>query len=317
MKKALFILAPMDDVTDTVFRRIVSECAAPDLTMTEFVNVDGLCSAGRERVLPKLSSVQDATPAIAQIWGKRPENFEQIAREIAKGDINGYTAIDINFGCPDKAVVKNECCSAMQQPELWDKALAIIRATIKGAGDTPVSLKTRLGFREIDYRWHELLLKEQPSMLTVHARTTKQMSKVPAQWEAITPIIELRKKLSPETKIVLNGDVRDRDHGLELAKMYGVDGIMIGRGVFKNPYCFADNAEQVWAEQGRKERIALFRKHIELFAETYTSGERKYNPLKKFAKIYISDFAGSAELRQQIMETTSLAEAQKLLRDIS
>ncbi len=314
MSKPFFVLAPMDDVTDTVFRRVVDDCAPADYYVSEFVNVDGLCSDGRERVLPKLSTKQDKNTVIAQIWGKRPENFKQIASEIADGTIPGYSAVDINFGCPDKAVVKNECCSAMQQPHLREKAGELIQATIDGLGGRlPLTLKTRLGFKEIDYTWHEFLLRFKPMMLTVHVRTTKQMSKIPAKWEAIMPILELRDKISPETKIVLNGDIENRQHGEELAKKYGVDGLMIGRGVFHNPYCF--DGEDTWAKTGREERIELFKKHLELFDETYKNGERKFNPLKKFAKIYISGFPGASELRDKVMHTNSVGEALEAVKD--
>ncbi len=244
MSSPFFILAPMDDVTDTVFRRIVADCAPADYTVTEFVNVDGLCSRGRSKVIRKLGVELDTTPVIAQIWGKTPENFETIAREIADGTIPGFDGVDLNFGCPEKNVVKNECCSALAQPELRDKALAIIEATKRGAGDFPLSIKTRLGFGEIDYSWHEFLLGQKPSILTVHVRTTRQMSKVPAQWDAIEPIVALRDKISPDTKIVMNGDIMNRKQGEELAEKHGVDGIMIGRGVFQDPYCFAPTTHQ-------------------------------------------------------------------------
>lgn len=314
MNKPFFVLAPMDDVTDTVFRRIVHECGPADMYVTEFVNVDGLCSPGRPKLMPKLSTVQDSGSVYAQFWGKRPENFKQIASEIADGTIPGFSGIDINFGCPDKAVVKNECCSAMQQPELREKAREIIEATLEGIdGKLPLSLKTRLGFKEIDYTWHDFLLRFKPAMLTVHVRTTKQMSKVPAQWDAILPIVELRDRISPDTKIVLNGDIKNREHGEELAEKYRIDGIMIGRGVFQDPYCFAQSAP--WNATGSYERIELFKKHLKLFQETYTEGERKFNPLKKFAKMYISDFPGASELREIIMQTQSVDEALRVIEN--
>jgi tRNA-dihydrouridine synthase len=312
--KPFFILAPMDDVTETVFRRVVADCAAPDFTMTEFVNVDGLCSVGRPKLIHKLDNSLDTATVIAQIWGKKPENFETIAREIADGTIAGFCGVDLNFGCPDKTVLKNECCSALQQPELRGKAIDIVIATQKGLdGRLPLSIKTRLGFSETDYSWHELLLQQKPAMLTVHVRTTRQMSKVPAQWAAIAPIVELRDKISPDTKIVLNGDVLNRSHGEELAKKYGVDGIMIGRGIFHDPYCFSPEAPEVWEKQTKEQRIELFRKHLTLYEQAYPNGERPYNPLKKFAKIYISNFEGASELREKIMNTTSIEEAKELV----
>lgn len=376
MQKPFFVLAPMDDVTDTVFRRIVADCAAPEYTMTEFVNVDGLCSVGRPKLMHRLSVAHDSVPVIAQIWGKKPENFRTIADEIASGLLgdeayeswlareaqssevlgvgearseayrryveastgSGNTAIhaqdsgvdspadwqagpvrfsgvDLNFGCPEKSVVKNECCSALQQPHLRDKALEIIKATQDGLeGRLPLSIKTRLGFDTIDYTWHELLLQQKPAMLTVHVRTTRQMSKVPAQWEAIVPIIELRDKISPDTKIVMNGDIMNRTQGEVLAQQYGVDGIMIGRGIFHNPYCFDDNADAKWHAMTKEERIELLKKHIELHAENYPNGERPFNPLKKFAKVYIQGFHGASEIRDKIMHTNSINEALNVLK---
>lgn len=307
-----FILAPMDDVTDTVFRRIVADCVASDYTMTEFVNVDGLTSIGRPKLMHRLSVSLDTTPVIAQIWGKTPENFRIIADEIASGVILGFVGVDLNFGCPEKSVVKNECCSALQQPHLRDKAVAIIKATQEGLGGRlPLSIKTRLGFDKIDYSWHQLLLEQKPAMLTVHVRTTRQMSKVPAQWEAIEPILALRDKISPETKIVMNGDIMNKAQGLKLAEKHGVDGIMIGRGIFHDPYAFA--LESPWEHMSKEERIGLLIHHIELHQQTYPNGERPFNPLKKFAKIYISNFEGASELRDKIMHTNSVEEALALL----
>ncbi|MDQ2973365.1 MAG: tRNA-dihydrouridine synthase [bacterium] len=374
----IFILAPMDDVTETVFRRIVTDCAAPDMTMTEFVNVDGLCSVGRARLMPRLNATLDTVPVIAQIWGKTPENFETIAREISLGllsdpeyeswlsrEMHGdeaqgggderskayiryaeastgadntairskagsasslaggqakplhFSGIDINFGCPDKSVVKNECCSALAQPHLHEKAIEIIRATKRGAGNMPVSIKTRLGFSSIDNTWHELLLAEKPSMLTVHVRTTKQMSKVPAQWEAILPIIELRNKLSPDTKIILNGDIKTRLQGQTLLDKYGVDGIMIGRGVFDDPYCFADSptGESPWSELSREDKLAILKKHITFWQQTYPNGERKFDPLKKFCKIYCNGFDGAKELREHLMSCKTADELLTIIND--
>jgi tRNA-dihydrouridine synthase len=374
MPKPFFILAPMDDVTDTVFRRIVSDCAhslttqldaaqgggegrseaykkyvetstgasnavkrqkyqqaisltdgqdgtvrwqGPDYTMTEFVNVDGLKSAGRSKLIRKLGVEKDTTPVIAQIWGRTPEKFEMIAKEISDGDIPGFYGIDINFGCPAKSEVRAGCCSALQQIELRPNAEAMIRATINGAkagkNNLPVSFKTRLGFDHIDYTWHEFLLGFKPWILTVHVRTTKQMSKVPAQWEAIEPIVALRDKLSPETKIVLNGDVMNRKQGRRIAEKHGVDGIMIGRGIFHDPYCFAE--ESPWENKSREERIELFKTHVLLHDEVFPDGQRPFSPLKKFAKVYINSFPGASELRDQIMHTESVAEALSVLAD--
>jgi tRNA-dihydrouridine synthase len=318
MPKPFFILAPMDDVTDTVFRRVVADCAAPDYTMTEFVNVDGLKSAGRSKLIRKLGVEKDTVPVLAQIWGKTPEKFEAIAREISDGDIPGFSGIDINFGCPAKSEVRAGCCSALAQVHLRPNAEAMIVATLNGAkagkNNLPVSFKTRLGFDSIDYTWHEFLLGFKPWMLTVHVRTTRQMSKVPAHWDAIAPILKLRNEISPETKIVLNGDIESHAQGLELAEKHGVDGIMIGRGIFHDPYCFSKEAP--WKDMGRAQRIELFKKHVLLHDEVFPNGERPFSPLKKFAKVYINGFPGAAELRDKIMHTENVAEAMSVIESI-
>ena len=306
----------MDDVTDTVFRRIVADCAAPDVTMTEFVNVDGLCSPGRPRLMRKLDTTLDTAPVIAQIWGKKPENFETIAREIASGDIPGFSGIDINFGCPAKSEIRADCCSALQKLELRPTAENMIIAVLKGAGDFPVSFKTRLGFDHIDYTWHEFLLGFKPSMLTVHVRTTKQMSKVPAQWEAIQPIIKLRDTISPDTKIIMNGDIMNRAHGEEIVKTYGVDGVMIGRGIFQNPYCFDDKAEVRWANVSETERINHFKKHVLMHEKQWPDTMKPFNPLKKFAKVYISEFNGASDLRAKIMDTETAQESLDIIANL-
>lgn len=297
----------MDDVTDTVFRQIVAECAAPDLYFTEFVNVDGLQSPGRPKLLKRLQFTSTEQPLIAQIWGKTPDNFYTTAAELVT---MGFAGIDINMGCPDKTVVKNGSGAAL----INDRALAIeiIKATQAGAaGKLPVSVKTRLGFTEIDYSWHQLLLEQQLFMLAVHGRTRAQMSKVPADWEAIAHIRGLRDQIAPSTLIVGNGDVLSRAQGLELATKHQLDGVMIGRGIFHDPFLFA--AASPWQDYPRAERLALYRRHVELFAATWRGGERAINTLNKFCKVYINGFDGAKELREQLMAASSTTELLTIL----
>ena len=295
-----FVLAPMDDVTDTVFRQVVASTAPPDLYFTEFVNVDALASKGREATLKRLKFTDKERPIIAQIWGKNPENFYTAAQDIAE---MGFDGIDLNFGCPDKNVVRNGTCSALILPENRERALQMIQATREGAPTLPLSVKTRLGFNDVDLTWHESLLRQDLDMLTVHGRTKKQMSKVPADWALIGQVRELRDKLSPTTLMVGNGDVLTRRAGEELAKQHGLDGIMIGRGIFQDPYVFADRSP--WETFSKQERIELYRKHVELFAQTWQPGERKIHTLNKFCKIYIQGFDGAKELREKLMAADS------------
>jgi len=305
-----FILAPMDDVTDTVFRQVVADCAAPDLFFTEFVNVDGLMSPGRPRLLKKLRFTKKDQPLVAQIWGKNPDNFQAIAEQLADGTLPAelgvpdlrFAGIDINMGCPDKTVVSNGTCSALINNR--GLAVEIIQATKRGAaGRLPVSVKTRLGFNTVDYSWHQLLLEQGIDMLTVHARTRKEMSKVPARWEDITQIRELRDSIAPDTLLVGNGDVLSREQGESLARRYGLDGVMVGRGIFQDPYLFA--ADSPWESLNQQQRTELFLNHIDHFKETWQNNERPVHTLNKFCKIYINGFDGAKELREEFMQAGS------------
>lgn len=310
LPKPFFVLAPLDDVTDTVFRQIIADCAPPDVYFTEFVNVDGLQSPGRPKLLKKLLFTPVEQPLIAQIWGKQPENFYKTARQLADGTFaselglpkdTNFAGVDLNMGCPEKNIVKNGTCSALMNDRQLAKS--IIDATREGlAGKLPLSIKTRLGFNEVDMGWIEFLLRQKLDMLAIHGRTRREMSKVPAQWDKIGEARELRDKLAPDTLIVGNGDVRDRQHGLELADEYGLDGIMIGRGVFEDPFAFAENSP--WPDTPAEERLDLYKKHVELFAATWQDRQRPVQTLNKFCKIYINNFHGAKELREQLMSAT-------------
>ena len=308
LPKPFFALAPMDDVTDTVFRQVIADCAPPDLYFTEFVNVDGLQSPGRKHLLKKLKFTPREKPIIAQVWGLNPDNFRKSARELVE---MGFDGIDINMGCPVKAVVMNGTCSALMNNR--ELASQIIKATQEGAGGkVPISVKTRLGFSDIDLSWHEFLLNHKLNMLTVHGRTKRELSAVPAHWDVLGQIRELRDKLAPKTLIVGNGDVMSRAQGLELAKQYELDGIMIGRGVFQDPFVFAEVSP--WENFTSEQRIEVYTKHVKLFASTWKEGERAVHTLNKFCKIYVSGFDGAKELRERLMEANATAELLEILQ---
>jgi tRNA-dihydrouridine synthase len=319
LPKPFLVLAPMDDVTDTVFRRVVAGCAAPDLYFTEFVNVDGLQSPGRPKLLKKLRFTESEQPLIAQIWGLKPENFYKTARQIADGtfarefglpeDVN-FAGLDLNMGCPEKTVVKNGACSGL----INDRELAgeIIEAAREGlGGKLPLSVKTRLGFNQIDLTWLEFLLRTKLNMLTIHSRTRKEMSKVPANWKVIGEIVDMRDRLAPETLIVGNGDVESRQQALELAEKYRLDGVMIGRGVFHDPFLFSSNSP--WEATTKDQKIDMYRRHVELFAETWRNNEHPVHVLNKFCKIYINGFDGAKEMREKLMQAKDTSELLSLL----
>lgn len=313
----------MDDVTDTVFRQTVATCAPPDLYFTEFVNVDGLQSPGRAKLLKKLRFTAAEQPLIAQIWGKTPENFYKTARELANGTFArelgvpeglNFAGVDLNMGCPDKNVVRNNTCSAL----INDRGLAaeIIEATREGlAGTLSLSVKTRLGFSNIDLSWHEFLLKKELAALTIHGRTRKEMSKVPAHWDSIGEITKLRDRIAPQTALIGNGDVLTRVQGEQLAAAHRLDGIMIGRGIFQSPFVFAKVSP--WGRMTSQERIDLYKRQVELFAQTWQDRERPIQTLNKFCKIYINGFDGAKEMREELMNAKSAEELLTILNTLS
>lgn len=307
LPKPFLALAPMDDVTDTVFRQIVANCAKPDLFFTEFVNVDGLQSPGRPKLLPKLYLGKAENPVIAQLWGLKPENFYKTVKDIKK---MGYSGVDLNMGCPVKTIIKNGACAAL----INNQKLAgeIIAATREAAGeDFPVSVKTRVGFTTVDMSWPEFLLSQKLNMLTIHGRTARQMSVAPADWDLIGKIRQMRDSLSPTTAVAGNGDVQSLAQAKKLAEKYQLDGIMIGRGIFADPFIFAQDSP--WHTHTKSQKLQLFIDHIELYQKTYKQAERKFEPLRKFCKVYINGFDGASDLRAKFMDTKTPAEAVELL----
>ncbi len=307
----------MDDVTDTVFRQVVASCAPPDMFFTEFVNVDGLMSPGRVHLLKKLRFVPEEGKLVAQLWGLNPDHFRAVCEQIADGSIAhelglpsgvNFAGVDLNMGCPAKNEVKNGACAALIRRESRELAGQIIAAARDGLADRlPLSIKTRTGFSDVDMTWFDFLLRQNIDMLTVHGRTRKQMSKVAADWECIGQVREMRDELGVQTHIVGNGDVMSREHGEELATRHKLDGIMVGRGIFHNPFLFQKTgAKPFWEDCPPKEKIKLFRKHVELFAATWRQGERPIYTLNKFCKIYIQGFDGAKELREKLMKAQSV-----------
>lgn len=283
----------MNDVTDSVFRQIVAKCAAPELFFTEFVSVDSLASPGKAAMANKLAFDDIEQPLIVQVWGLEPKNYESQCKELAEA---GYAGIDINMGCPVAKIIAKGACSALINDR--DKAKQIIDAAKNGAGDTPVSVKTRIGFDHIDLTWIEFLLEQNLPALIVHCRTVQEMSDVPNHIEVLPKILELREAISPKTKIVANGDISTHLQGEQLAKKYNLDGVMIGRGIFDDPFVFSTKSP--WSLKTPIEKICLFEEHVELFEKTW--GKTK-NPdvLKKFAKTYIVGFKGAQKVRENIM----------------
>lgn len=318
LHKPFFALAPMEDVTDTVFREIVAglaDSAYLHVLYTEFTSVDGMNHpVGKirvgERLLVNESErkllKQKNIRLVAQIWGKKPELFYKIAREITlEHDFDG---LDINMGCPARNIIKNGGCSALiDQPNL---AKEIIQAT-KEATHLPVSIKTRTGIRNHDTEnWLATLMETQPAAVILHGRMQKQQSEGLANWEEIAKGVQVRNQLSPETKFLGNGDVISVEQGIEYAEKYGLDGIMIGRGIFQNPWLFNLNPYS----PTKMEKLSQLLLHTQLFEKTW-AGKKNINLLKRFYKIYTNDFSGAARLRALLMEANSYPEVYAIIRD--
>ncbi len=308
LKKPFFVLAPMDDVTDLVFREVVCKTYKPDVFFTEFTNVDGLNSKGRAVLIDRFKFTEQQRPIVAQIWGIKPENFYHAAKLCKSLKFDG---IDLNFGCPDRNVTKNGACSAMiNNPSL---AKEIIEATKKGSGGLPVSVKTRIGFAKVQTEeWLGFLLEQNLSALTIHGRTAKQLSLVEADWDEIKKGKNLRDKIAPQTLIIGNGDVRDFEHGLERVKETGVDGIMIGRGIFNDLYCFAPKDQKFVLDI--KDMLDLLLFHARLFVNTW-GNKKNFLILRRFFKIYVSNFPGASDLRIKLMSTNNLEEVENIVKN--
>ncbi|HLR63614.1 MAG TPA: tRNA-dihydrouridine synthase [Lentibacillus sp.] len=306
LPRPFFVLAPMEDVTDVVFRHVVSEAARPDVFFTEFTNTESYCHPeGIYSVRGRLTFSEDEQPIVAHIWGDSPENFREMSIGMAE---QGFRGVDINMGCPAPNVApKGKGCGLIRRPEV---AADLIQAA--KAGGLPVSVKTRLGYTDVD-EWHDWLthlFKQDIANLSIHLRTKKEMSKVDAHWELIPEIKKLRDHVAPDTLLTINGDIADRQIGLKLAHQYGVDGVMIGRGVFKNPFAF----EKELTEHSSKELVDLLRLQLDLHDKYSKEFEpRPFKPLCRFFKIYVRGFRGANELRSQLMMTESTDEVRALL----
>ncbi|QVL60600.1 tRNA dihydrouridine synthase [Staphylococcus aureus] len=305
LPRPFFILAPMEDVTDIVFRHVVSEAARPDVFFTEFTNTESFCHPeGIHSVRGRLTFSEDEQPMVAHIWGDKPEQFRETSIQLAK---MGFKGIDLNMGCPVANVAKKGKGSGLiLRP---DVAAEIIQAT--KAGGLPVSVKTRLGYYEIDEwkDWLKHVFEQDIANLSIHLRTRKEMSKVDAHWELIEAIKNLRDEIAPNTLLTINGDIPDRKTGLELAEKYGIDGVMIGRGIFHNPFAF----EKEPREHTCKELLDLLRLHLSLFNKYEKDEIRQFKSLRRFFKIYVRGIRGASELRHQLMNTQSIVEARALL----
>jgi len=325
LKKPFFCLAPMADVTDAAFRQIIAKYGKPDVFWTEFVSADGLASIGKKKLLIDLKFSKNEHPIVAQIFGSKTENIKKASALIAK---LGFDGIDINMGCPDKTIEKQGAGALLIKNHKL--AAQIIEAAKQGAPGLPISVKTRIGYSKNEINtWIKFLLKMNLPVLTVHLRTRKELSKVPAHWDLMKKIVALKNRISPKTLIIGNGDVIDIDDGRRKCKESGCDGIMIGRGIFGNPFLFANLARDLSDGQierpaealAKGDNIPLLQEKLQVMVEHTKLFEKLFSKYKNFAimkkhfKAYVNGFDGAKELRTKLMETKNASEVDKIVQE--
>ncbi|HXK34957.1 MAG TPA: tRNA-dihydrouridine synthase [Candidatus Paceibacterota bacterium] len=304
LKKPILILAPMANVTDAAFRGIIAKYGKPDVFWTEFVSANGLVSEGKNKLLADLKFSKKERPIVAQLFTGDPENLAKAAKLVTK---LGFDGLDFNIGCPDRSIEKSGAGAVLiKNSKLAKELIRVMKANTR----LPVSVKTRIGYAAIDLDWIKDLLEENLDALAIHLRTRKEMSGVPAHWELIPKIIELRDKISPGTLIIGNGDVATPKEAIEKCKKYKCDGVMIGRGIFGNPWLFSKKKKEV----ALAEKLKALIEHIRLF-DKYFRGVKNFAVMKKHFKAYVSGFDNAKDLRIKLMGVNTAKEAGKIIRD--
>src|SRR3989338_3597051 len=316
LKRPFLVLAPMADVTDFAFREIIAKYGKPDVFWTEFVSADGLAHPkAREKLLIDFKFGQEERPIVAQIFGGNGDNIREASKLIRE---LGFDGIDINMGCPDKKVEKQKAGAyCTKDPKL---AREIIRSAKEGGESAgwrmPVSVKTRLGYNKVDFDFIKEILKEDLSALTIHLRTRKEMSDVPAHWELMPEIMKIRDRVAPNTLIIGNGDVLDLDDCRRKCEETGCDGIMLGRAIFGNPFLFANKnvLSEVEGQVAIKRKLEVMIEHTKLF-EKMLGEHKNFAIMKKHYKAYVNGFDGAKELRVKLMEANDAKEVEEIVEN--
>ena len=320
--RGIFALAPMADVTDAAFRQIIAKYGKPDVMWTEFVSADGLALApkeGKEKLLINLQYTEAERPIVAQFFTSIPEYMEAAAHLAKELKFDG---VDINMGCPDRSVEKQGAgASLMKNVKL---ARELVRSAKRGVGNLPVSVKTRIGYSKPELEeWLPAILAEEPAVVTVHARTRKEMSKVPARWEFVKRAVEIRNEMKSETLILGNGDVRDLNEAMKRVEETGCDGVMLGRAIFGNPWLFNRGKRSDLGNFKRsdlEERLRVLIEHAKLFEKLFgnpPAGGKSFSIMKKHFKAYLSGFDGAGELRAKLMETENSREVEQIIMELT
>jgi len=305
LNKPIFVIAPMANVTDVAFRAMFAKYGKPDVMWTEFVSADGLCSPGKKMLLRDLEFSDAERPIVAQLFSGHPDKMYEAAKLVQELRFDG---LDINMGCPDKAVEKQGAGAGhIRNPDI---AIEVIKAAKRGAPNIPISVKTRIGYNkdEID-TWIPKILKEGVAALTVHLRTRKEMSDVDAHWDVMPRIVAIKNEIAPDTILLGNGDVVSIEDGKSKVMQSGCDGAMVGRGIFGNPWFFSGKSLN---DISPEERLKVMLEHSREF-NTKLGDIKSFSIMKKHFKAYVSGWDGAKELRVKLMECDDLEAVEKVV----
>jgi tRNA-dihydrouridine synthase len=301
------VLAPMEEVTDTVFRRVVCMAGAPDVFFTEFANADELASTPRIRSIRRLTYTEQERPIVAQLWGTKPEGFLRMAARL-RG--MGFDGVDLNMGCPVRNVIARGAGGALiRNPAL---AAELVAAAREGAGPLPLSIKTRIGFDSPRAEaWLGHLLAQGIAALTVHGRTVEQQSGGKADWSAVALAVRMRDEAGLATRVVGNGDVGGAEAFWSAARSSGADGVMVGRGVFADIEVFRSIRGASGGPDARP-RAWYLRAHLDLHRETWGE-EVPLDMAKRIARNYLRSGGESAPILDAFLHARSYRDARALL----
>ncbi len=333
----------MNGITDHPFRHIQKKYGRPMLVYTEFSSVEAV-RTGDRRLFKDFFYDESQRPIIAQIYGRTPENFRQTAIMLCR---QGFDGIDINMGCPTKSVAMSGAGAGLiRTPRL---AQEIIRATRAGVQDwlngatardcvdvpehmiaqtearhaelpleyqqrrpVPVSVKTRIGYEEPEVEeWIPTLLEMDPVAVGIHGRTLVQGYSGDADWDEIAKAVDLAR--GSRTLILGNGDIQSLDDAYRRIADYGVDGALIGRASYGNPFVFRPDGEKILeADKYRLLRIAL--EHAQVYEQSFSHLERyQFVPMRKHLGWYAHDIPAARGLRNDLARSSSLDEATAIL----
>ncbi len=313
--RPIVALAPMAGVTDASYRQLIKQIAPDTVVYTEFLSTDAIhYGASKTMGMLAFDPVVEF-PFVVQVFGKEPEHFLSAAKVIESMGANG---IDINMGCPAAKVVSSCHGSALiQKPEL---AQALVEATKKEVS-IPVSVKTRLGWTTPDtlIPFCKKLVDAGADALAIHGRTYHEKFSGQADWD---PIYELKNAV--DVPVLGNGDIFTAQDALD--KIGNLDGVMIGRGTFGNPWLMKDVADALATGKAPEkptvetisfaEKVPFILSHCELAVRT--KGEKRgMMEMRKHLASYIKGIDGARELRSQLVRVEKIAEVEKALATVS